>query len=37
MEGAVEKGIIYGNGVYHVGEIKNTKYMKEAYEMGKNV
>ncbi|MBQ7888825.1 MAG: flavodoxin family protein [Erysipelotrichaceae bacterium] len=35
--GAVEKGIIYGTGVYHAGEIKETKYMHEAYEMGKNV
>ena len=34
---AVEKGIIYGTGVYHAGEIKNTKCMQEAYEMGKNV
>ena len=32
-----EKGIIYGTGVYHAGEIKNTKCMQEAYEMGKNV
>ena len=37
VEGAVEKGIIYGTGVYHVGEIKDTKHMKEAYEMGKMV
>ena len=37
MRGAVEKGIIYGTGVYHAGEIKDTKCMQEAYEMGKNV
>ncbi len=37
VEGAVEKGIIYGTGVYHAGEIKDTKYMQEAYEMGKNI
>ena len=37
VEGAIEKGIIYGTGVYHTGEIKKTKYMQEAYEMGKNV
>ena len=34
VEGAVEKGVIYGAGVYHAGEIKNTKHMREAYEMG---
>ena len=37
VKGAVEKGIIYATGVYRVGEIKDTKYMHEAYEMGKNV
>lgn len=37
VEGAVEKGIVYGTGVYHAGEIKDTKYMHEAYEMGKQV
>lgn len=37
VEGAVEKGIIYGTGVYHVGEIKGTEKLKEAYEMGKTV
>lgn len=37
VDGAVEKGIIYGTGVYHAGEIKDTKCMQEAYEMGKSV
>lgn len=37
VEGAVEKGIIYGIGVYHAGEIKDTQHMQEAYEMGKNI
>ena len=37
IEGAVEKGIIYGTGVYHAGEIKDTKHMQEAYELGKMV
>ncbi len=37
VDGAVEKGIVYGTGVYHVGEIMNTKYMQEAYRMGKKV
>lgn len=37
VEGAVEKGVVYGTGVYHAGEVKGTEYMKEAYEMGKRV
>lgn len=37
VDGAVEKGVIIGNGVYEKGEIKNTEAMKKAYEMGKNV
>lgn len=37
VDGAVEKGIIYGTGVYEKGEILNSKCMKEAYEMGKNI
>lgn len=37
VEGAMEKGIIYGTGVYHAGEIKGTPVMQEAYEMGRCV
>lgn len=37
VEGAVEKGVIIGNGVYELGKIKNTSVMKKAYEMGKTV
>jgi hypothetical protein len=37
VEGAVEKGIIYGTGVYEKGEIKNTPAIKQAYEMGLSV
>ncbi len=37
VEGAVEKGVIYGTGVYQAGEVKGTKAMQEAYEMGKTV
>ena len=36
LPGAVEKGIIYATGVWQKGEINTTKFMKEAYEMGKN-
>lgn len=37
LDNAVEKGVIYGKGVYEKGEIVNTPVMKEAYEMGKGV
>lgn len=37
VEGAVEKGIIIGSGVYESGIVKDTKAMEEAYTMGKNV
>lgn len=37
VEGAVEKGVIYGTGVYQSGEVKNKAVMQEAYEMGKNI
>lgn len=37
VEGAKEKGIIYGMGTYEKGEVKGTPAMTEAYEMGKNV
>lgn len=37
VEGAVEKGIIIGNGVYTPGEVKNTNAMCKAYNMGKNI
>lgn len=34
VEGTKEMGVIYGTGVYEKGEVKATKAMKEAYEMG---
>lgn len=37
VEGAVEKGVIIGSGVYESGTIRNTPEMNTAYEMGKNV
>ena len=37
VEGAKEMGIIYGMGVYETGEIRNSKAMTEAYEMGKQI
>lgn len=37
LDNAVEKGVLYGNGVYEKGEIFDTPVMKEAYQMGRNV
>ncbi len=37
VEGAEEKGVIYGTGVYQLGEIKKSSVFKQAYEMGKSV
>ena len=37
VEGAVEKGVIRGTGVYEKGKIKNTPAFLQAYEMGKSV
>ena len=37
VEGAREMGVIYGTGVYEKGEVKATKAMREAYEMGLSV
>lgn len=37
LNGAKEKGVIYGTGVYQPGEVNASPAMKEAYEMGKNV
>lgn len=37
INGAKEKGVIYGLGVYHKGEVQNTSTLKEAYEMGLTV
>lgn len=37
VEGAVEKGVIHGTGVYDKGEILKTKHPRDAYQMGKKV
>ena len=37
VEGAVEKGIVYGTGVHVKGEVKDTPAMEEAYRMGLGV
>lgn len=37
LDGAKERGIVYGVGAWKVGEIKNTAAMKQAFDFGKNV
>jgi multimeric flavodoxin WrbA len=37
LTGAKEKGIIYGTGAWNKGDIKESRAMNEAYEMGKKV
>ena len=36
LEGAKEKGIIYGTGAWQIGDIMGAPAMEEAYKMGKN-
>lgn len=36
LTGSVEKGVIYGKGVYDKGEVKATPAFAQAYEMGLN-
>lgn len=37
VEGAVEKGVIYGTGVYEKGSVRSSRALNEAYLAGKNV
>ena len=37
LDGATEKGIIYGTGAWNIGDIKKSNAMKKAFEMGKTV
>ena len=37
LNGANENGIIYGTGAWNIGDIKGSKAMPEAYDMGKAV
>lgn len=37
LEGSVEKGVVYGKGVYEKGEIAGHPAMQQAYKMGKTV
>lgn len=37
LDNPVVKGVVYGTGVWHAGEIKQKAAMREAYEMGEKV
>ena len=37
ISGATEMGVIYAKGMYAKGEILDTPYIRQAYEMGKNI
>lgn len=37
LEGSIERGVIYGKGVYEAGEIESRPTMQEAYTMGRRV
>ena len=37
VNGAAEKGVIIGSGVYEPGKVKGTPAMRQAYDFGKNV
>ena len=37
LDNAIEKGIIYATGVWQKNDVSGTKFMKQAFEMGKNV
>jgi len=37
LDCAKEKGVVYGTGAWKIGDIKASKAMRQAYEMGKSV
>jgi len=37
LEGANEKGVIYGTGVWQKGEVTSKPVMNDAYKMGFNI
>ncbi|MFV0519857.1 MAG: flavodoxin family protein [Lachnospirales bacterium] len=37
LKNPVEKGIIYGTGIWNVGDVEKTEFMKDAFVMGKNI
>lgn len=37
LKNAQERDVLYGTGVYEAGAVKDTAYMKQAYQMGRRV
>ena len=37
LEGATEKGVVYGTGAWKKGDIEGSPAMKQAYDFGKNI
>jgi hypothetical protein len=37
LYGAKEQGVIYGSGIWQLGDVLRSGAMKQAYEMGKKV
>ena len=37
LDGAKEKGVVYGTGAWNIGDIKTTEAMKQAHDMGNAV
>jgi len=37
LNGAKEKGVVYGVGAWHEGDINGSTVINQAHEMGKNV
>ena len=37
LDTPVERGILYGTGVWKTGEVKHTKHLEDAYQMGRQV
>lgn len=37
LKGSVEKGWLFGGGVYEAGKIQDTHYMQDVYDMGRSV
>ncbi|MGN1000042.1 MAG: flavodoxin family protein [Faecousia sp.] len=37
LDGAKEMGVLEAKGVYEAGQVRSSRYMQQAYEMGRNV
>ena len=37
FKGSKEMGVIAAKGVYGIGEVRDTPYMRQAYEMGRSI